>query len=67
MALSCRQLPFGRYGNRHLLSRERSFFVAPGRPGVGLALWVGMFAAIPLLMLAPFALGRYRAGTLRPR
>lgn len=67
VALSCRQLPFGRYGNRLLLSRERSFFVTPGRPGVGFALWVGMFAAIPLLLLAPLALGRYRAGTLRPR
>jgi hypothetical protein len=67
VALSCRQLPFGRYGSHHLLSRERSFFVTPGRPGVGAALWVGVFAGAVFLLLAPLALGRYRAGALRPR
>jgi hypothetical protein len=66
VALICRQLPFGRDGNRHLLSRERSFFVTPGRPGVGAGLWVGMFAGAFFLILAPFAWGRYRAGMLRP-
>jgi hypothetical protein len=67
IAVSCRQLPFGRYGNRHLLSRERSFFVTAGRPGVGWELWVGMFGGILLLILAPFAWRRYRVGVLRPR
>ena len=67
VTLTCRQLPFGRYGNRHLLSRERSFFVTPGRPGVGFALWTGLFGGIGFLILALPALGRYRAGTLRPR
>jgi hypothetical protein len=67
VAVSCRQLPFGRYGNRHLLSQERSFFVTPGRPGVAAALWVAMFAGAVFLILAPFAWGRYRAGTLTPR
>ena len=41
--------------------------MTPGKPGVGFALWAGMFGGIVFLMLAPFALGRYRAGTLRPR
>jgi hypothetical protein len=67
VAVSCRQLPFGRYGNRHLLSRERSFFVTSGRPGVGFALWVGMFGGIVVLILAPLAWRRYRIGALRPR
>lgn len=67
VALSCRQLPFGRHGNRRLLSRERSFFLTPGRPGVGFALWAGMIGGSLLLMLALPALGRYRAGTLQPR
>jgi hypothetical protein len=67
VALSCRLLPFGRYGNRYLLSQERSFFVTPGRPGVGFLLWVWMFAGIGFLILALPAFGRYRAGTLRPR
>jgi hypothetical protein len=66
VALSCRQLPFGRYGNRYLLRRERSFFVTPGRPGVGFALWAGMFGGVIALILAPLAFGRYRAGALRP-
>ena len=67
VAVSCRLLPFGRYGNRFLLRNERPFFVTPGKPGVGFTLWAGMFGGIVLLILAPFALGRYRAGTLRPR
>ena len=67
VALRCRQLPFGRRGNRRLLSRERSFIVTPGRPGVDSALWVGVIGGSFLLMLAVPALGRYRAGTLRPR
>jgi len=67
VALSCRLLPFGRYGNRHLLSTERSFFVTEGRPGVGAPLWVGMFAGAFTLFLVPLAWRRYRAGTLRPR
>ena len=67
VTLTCRQLPFGRYGNRHLLSQERSFFVTPGRPGVGAVLWVAMFAGLPFLILALFAWSRYRAGTLYPR
>lgn len=67
VALSCRQLPFGRFGNRRLLSRERSFYVTAGRPGVGFAQWAGMFGGSVGLLLAPLALGRYRAGTLRRR
>ena len=67
VALSCRQLPFGRFGSRRLLSRERSFFVTPGRPGVEFTLWAGLFGGILLLILAIPALGRYRAGTLAPR
>jgi hypothetical protein len=67
VALRCRQLPFGRYGNRRLLSRERSFFVTPGQPGVGFVLWAGLFCGTGLLILALPALGRYRTGTLRPR
>ena len=67
VALSCRQLPFGRHGNVHLLSKERSFFVTPGRPGVSFVLWVGMFGGIFFLILALPAFGRYRAGTLRRR
>jgi len=67
VAVSCRLRPFGRYGNRHLLSTERSFFVTPGRPGVASALWVGMFAGAFALFLVPFAWSRYRAGALRPR
>ena len=64
--LSCRLLPFGRYGNRFLLRNERPFFVTPGRPGVRSAIWVGMFGGAFLLILAPLAWGRYRAGMLRP-
>lgn len=65
--LSCRLLPFGRYGNRLLLSDERSFFVTPGRPGVGFLPWVGLFGGILCLICAAVAFGRYRTGFLRPR
>jgi hypothetical protein len=65
--LSCRQLPFGRRGRRGTLREERAFFVAPGKPGVGWQLWVGMFAGSALLIPAGLALGRFRSGSLRPR
>jgi hypothetical protein len=65
--LSCRQLPFGRRGRRGTLREERAFFVAPGKPGVGWQLWVGMFAGIALLIPAGLALGRFKSGSLRPR
>jgi hypothetical protein len=65
--LSCRQLPFGRLGRQRVLREERSFFVTPGKPGVGWQLWVAMFAGIALLFPAGLAFGRYRSGSLRPR
>jgi hypothetical protein len=65
--LTCRQLPFGRRGRRGLLREERSFFVTPGKPGVGWQLWVAMFAGTALLIPAGLAFGRYRSGSLRPR
>jgi hypothetical protein len=52
---------------RHPLREERPFLVAAGKPGVGWQLWVGMFTGIGLLVLAFPALGRFRAGSLRPR
>jgi hypothetical protein len=65
--LTCRQLPFGRLGRQGLLRRERSFFVAPGKPGVGWQLWVAMLAGTALLIPAGLAFGRYRSGSLRLR
>jgi hypothetical protein len=65
--LSCRLLPFGRYGNRFLLRNDRPFFVTPGNPSVGFLPWVGMFGGIVALILSVMTFGRYRAGTLRPR
>jgi hypothetical protein len=65
--LSCRLLPFGRYGNRFLLRNERSFFVTSGSPGVGFMPWVGLFGGIVALILAGKTFGRHRTGTLKPR
>jgi hypothetical protein len=65
--LSCRQLPFGRRGRRGILREERTFFVVPGKPGVGWQLWVGLFAGTALLVPAGLAFGRFRSGRLRPR
>jgi hypothetical protein len=65
--LSCRLLPFGRYGSRFLLRNERAFFVTPGRPGAGVSPWVGLFGGILAVVLAAMAFGRWRTGTLRTR
>ena len=67
VALSCRQLPFGRRGRRRVLDAERSFFVTSGSPGVGWAPWVAMFGGIALSALAFPVFGRYSSGSLRRR
>jgi hypothetical protein len=65
--VTCRQEPFGRLRTRDRLRSERPYFVTAGKPGASASYWFGMFGGIAALCLAPWALGRWRAGTLRSR